>query len=110
MKEFGERLKQARSAKGISQEELAKAMNLTQGSISQFEKGLRLPTPLNIERFCEILGIPKENLIGKEEQNSIDVERVRLMRNIKSLPSEEIEMLNKIAEGLRAKGERNKKD
>lgn len=106
MNDFAERLKRARAQKGISQEELAKAMNLTQGSISQFEKGLRLPTPLNIEKFCEILGVPKETLIGEEEQASLDNERVRLMRNIQSLPSEKIKMLNEIAEGFKAKEER----
>ena len=74
--EFAERLKQARINKGMSQGDLAVAMNLTQGSISHFEKGLRLPTPANIDKFVEVLGISREDLVGTVEAD-VETERVR---------------------------------
>jgi transcriptional regulator with XRE-family HTH domain len=109
MNDFGQKLRELRVDKGISQDDLARKMNLTQGSISQFEKGLRLPTPLNIEKLCGILGVSRESLVGKEEQKSVDVERVRLMRNIQSLPAENLKTLNEVAEAMRGKPEKNRK-
>ena len=57
MQNFAEILRQARQDKGLNQDELAKAMDLSQGAISQFEKGLRRPTPANIQKLSEILGV-----------------------------------------------------
>ena len=67
MAKFGEHLKEARLNKCLKQDELANAMNLTQASISQFEKGQRLPTPANITKFSEILGVSREFLAGEDE-------------------------------------------
>jgi Predicted transcription factor, homolog of eukaryotic MBF1 len=93
MKNFAERLRQARQDKGWNQDDLAKAVELSQGAISQFEKGLRIPTPANITKFSEILGVNRDVLVGEEEMSS---DRVRLMRSIQTLSSEEL----KVVEGV----------
>lgn len=100
MTEFGNRLKEARLNKGLSQEELADAMNLSQASISQFEKGLRLPTPANISKFAEVLDVPREFLAGEDEGR---FEKEMLMRNIKSLSPESIKKINDYIELLKIK-------
>lgn len=100
MAEFGERLKEARIKKELKQEELAKEMDLTQASISQFEKGQRLPTPANITRFSEVLGVSREFLAGEDEGK---FEKEILMRNIKSLRPETIRKINEYAEFLKNK-------
>ena len=82
MTKFSERLRQARLEKGWNQEQLAEAMELSQSAISQFEKGLRLPTPANITKFSEILGVSRDALVGEEEMMT---EKVKLMRSIQSL-------------------------
>lgn len=82
MTNFSERLRQARLEKGLNQEQLAEAMELSQSAISQFEKGLRIPTPANITRFSEILGVSRDTLVGEEEMMT---EKVKLMRSIQSL-------------------------
>ena len=84
---LGERLRQARLDKGWGQEELANAMSLSQGAISQFEKGLRIPNPVNITKFSEILGVSRDLLVGEEDVAS---DRVRLMRSIQTLSPEEL--------------------
>jgi len=101
MAEFGERLKNARVRKGLNQDQLASEMKLTQASISQFEQGQRMPTPANIEKFAEVLGVSKDYLVGKEHG---EFERVKLMRNIKSLSPESVRKINDIVEMIR-KGE-----
>lgn len=93
MTNFSEKLKEARQNKGWNQEEFAEKVSLSQGAISQFEKGLRIPTPANIEKFAKILEVSKDYLIGDEVLTS---ERVRLMRSIQTLSSEEL----KVVEGV----------
>jgi len=95
MSQFGDRLKEARKRKGMSQNDLAKAMNLTQASISQFEKGQRLPTPSNITKFAEILDVRREFLAGENEGK---FEKEILLRNLKDLPPETIRKINDIVE------------
>ena len=40
---YGERLKELRKEKGLTQNDLAKVLNVTQDSISLWEKNKRLP-------------------------------------------------------------------
>jgi transcriptional regulator with XRE-family HTH domain len=98
MSEFGKRLKEARLKKGMRQDELAKAMNLTQPSISQFEKGQRLPTPANIKKFSEILEVPPEFLTGEDKG---EFEKAMLMRNIQGLSPGTIGKINEYIQLLK---------
>lgn len=95
MSEFGNRLKELRVAKNWNQEDLAQAMGLTQASISQFEKGLRIPTPANINKFAEVLGVSRESLAG---DNDGKFEKEMLMRNISNLTPETLRKINEIVE------------
>lgn len=91
MPEFGERLRRARINKGISQAELASAIGLTQASISQFEKGLRMPTPANIRKFAQILNILEVDLAGQDQG---EFEKTLLMRNIRDLSPDTLNKIN----------------
>ena len=51
-KELGNRLKQARKEKGLSQEELANLIGLKVGTVSKYEQGARTP---GIFKLVEIL-------------------------------------------------------
>ena len=95
MTEFGERLREARIDRGMNQGELADAIGLTQASISQFEKGLRMPTPANIRKFAQILDIREEDLAG---QNQGEFEKTLLMRNIRDLSPSSLNKINEYVE------------
>ena len=95
MPEFGERLRKARMDKGMNQAELASAIGLTQASISQFEKGLRMPTPANIRRFAQILDVNEEELAG---QNQGEFEKTLLMRKIRDLSPDSLNKINEFVE------------
>ena len=82
MSDFAEKLRLARQEKGLNQEKMAEMMSLSQSAISQFEKGLRLPTPANIAKFSELLGVSKDSLFNEEETIN---EKVKLMRTIQTL-------------------------
>lgn len=104
MSTFGERLKKAREQAGINQIELAERMGITQASISQYEKGLRIPTPKNIEKFTVVLGVSKEDLAGG---NNAKFEQEMLMRNLKNLTPQSLKKINEYVELLKS-AEKNK--
>lgn len=95
MSEFGERLKQARIKAGMNQQELARALEVTQAAISQFEQGKRKATPATITRMAEILGVDRQTLAGSDEG---EFERSILMRNLKGLSPESLKKINEIVE------------
>lgn len=95
MSKFGDRLKTARLNKGMSQKELADAMEMKQASISQFESGQRLPTPANIKKLATILDVPANDLAGESEGK---FEESMLMRNIKGLSPATLKKINDIVE------------
>ncbi len=98
MSEFGKRLRQARINKGMSQQDLSRAIGMTQASISQFEKGLRTPTPANLRKFAEILDMRDEDLVGETQG---EFETKMLMRNIQDLSPNSLSKINEYAAMIR---------
>lgn len=62
MSELGYNIKMYRSAKRMSQSDLAKKLEVTQGMISQWEKGIRTPRFATLLRLAEALDVPTELL------------------------------------------------
>lgn len=54
---FGDRLKSAREKKNMSQQDLANKLSITDGTISNYEKGVAFPRWDKIVRLCDILDI-----------------------------------------------------
>lgn len=55
--QFGKCLKNARTAKGLSQEKLAETVNLDRTYISLLERGKRNPSLICIASLCQALDI-----------------------------------------------------
>ncbi len=64
---FANRLKEIRTTNGVSQEKLAKQINVTQGMISQWEKGLCEPTATNICKIADFFGVCTDYLLGRQD-------------------------------------------
>jgi transcriptional regulator with XRE-family HTH domain len=94
MKTFSERLKEARIAKGWSQQTLAKKTGFTLESISQFEAGQRFPTPENLDKFAKSLVIATEALSSDE----FLYEKNRLLKNTQGLSPESLRKINDFVE------------
>lgn len=63
----GERIKKLRTQKGITQEEMAKALKTTKQTISKYEKGIVTNIPSDrIEALCKLLETTPEYLLGWE--------------------------------------------
>ena len=59
---FGERLREARKTRGLSQEALADLCDLDRTYVSGVERGVRNPSLKNIGRFAKGLGLSIEDL------------------------------------------------
>jgi transcriptional regulator with XRE-family HTH domain len=103
MTRFGETLRRIRTEKQMNQDALAAKTGLTQAAISQFEKGLRVPTPAKIKEFAEILGVSQDEFFPDPEH-----ERKTLMREIKQMNPEELQDLDKFIGFLKSKRQGDK--
>lgn len=62
-KKFGEKLKEIRTQKGLSQEKLAFKSGLHRTYISDIERGARNVSLVNIEKISKALGISNSELL-----------------------------------------------
>lgn len=62
--EVGKKMKQARMNAGINQREMATRLELTNSSYSNYENGYSEPPVETIQKFCDILKISMNELLG----------------------------------------------
>ena len=56
-KEFGNKLRELRKSKGLSQDNLANKLNISRTTIGRFESGEMIPNAQIIKELCKILGV-----------------------------------------------------
>lgn len=83
-KQFGDRLKELRTEKLMTQEELAKLFNTGKASISNYESNNRLPDANTISKYASYFGVSVDYLLGISENrnNTIDLTMEKLKRFI----------------------------
>lgn len=69
---FGERLKEARKKKGLTQRELAKLIGAKNNSISNWEKDQNVPNGSTVLALSKVLDVSIENLIGHYNLNDVE--------------------------------------
>lgn len=69
-KQIGQRIREERKEKKISQTELSKIVNTTQDTISLWEKGKSAPNIEDIIKLSDYFKISIEELIGIEKDKS----------------------------------------
>lgn len=60
---FGKNLQECRNRRGLTQEQLAKAVNCSQAMIAQCERGSKVPTVVLACDIAEVLGTTVEVLV-----------------------------------------------
>lgn len=63
---IGERLKEARIKKGITQEELGNLVGVTKVSVCGYELGTRTPSVDNFIQLTDVLDVDPNYLLGRE--------------------------------------------
>ena len=56
------KLKAARVNKGLTQEQVATAINRSVSTIKNWEKGISFPKQPDIEKMCDLYGIPYDGI------------------------------------------------
>lgn len=80
-KEIGQRIKELRNSLKLNQKVFGEGTGLTQGGVSLYEKGKRIPDPgilVDIAEFCNVTvdWILTGKAKGKDEKRDRDAERV----------------------------------
>lgn len=65
---FGEKLKQARTRKGLTQRELAEIMKVSKNTITSWEIGTREPNVLSIKQLLSVLGLSADELLETSQE------------------------------------------
>ena len=85
---IGESIRKARIKKNMSQQELAKALNVERSTVSGWETGKRSPDVDMLGKLCAVLDIPVLSLMAESEQTAenplvmiVDDEKVILKYN-----------------------------
>ena len=84
--EIGKFIAECRKNKNMTQNQLAKMLNITNKSISKWENGSCLPDPSLYEPLCDILGITINELFAGQRIEKEDYQRMadaNLMRMLK---------------------------
>lgn len=84
MADFKTRLYELRSAKGMSQAELARAIGISAGSIGMYESGARMPSRSMMERLCDYFNVSLDYMSGKEDRSAyyLDPETAQIAQEV----------------------------
>jgi len=74
-RDIGRRIQKAREESGLSQEELASALGITQSALSNYELGKRRLYLANLEQIANVLGRPLSYFMEEEKQPGDDGRR-----------------------------------
>ena len=70
--DFGQMIRHARHAQGLTLEDLAERVGVTPGALSHIESGRRLPNPKNAIRIAQVLGLAEEDvMLALDEEHSL---------------------------------------
>lgn len=103
---FSDRLKEIRKKSQITQVELAKRCNVSQGTIANWESGIRTPDIDTISIIASILGVSTDYLLGVEQKESpspVEDEREAYRAMLSDLTDEELIEMKKFTSYLRWK-------
>lgn len=85
---LGQRIRQAREKRGLSQEELASALNLGQRAISELENGKRRLPVTDVPKLAQVLDVSILYFFGDEIR--LDDLDIALLKEFHSLPNNQI--------------------
>lgn len=85
---FSERLRELRQNKGLSQSQLADALNISKSAISMYELGKREPDLETLEGIADFFNVDINYLIGKEDGSMyyLDPEAAEIAQEVQKRP------------------------
>ena len=103
-KQLGARLAQVRKAQGVTQSELAKALELSQAVIAQYEAGRKNIPVWRMINMSEALGVMPQALLDSPDSNSVKrgpaPKLLKQVEKISNLPRREQQQIIEVMEAL----------
>ena len=87
-----ERIKALREARGWTQAELARRMNMTRNGINSWERGLSMLSPPSLVDLAKLFSVSTDYLLGVENHSTV---------NVTGLNEEDVALLARLADRLR---------
>lgn len=87
-----ERIKALREARGWTQAELARRMNMTRNGINSWEQGLSMPSPPSLVDLAKLFSVSTDYLLGVENHSTV---------NVTGLNEEDVALLARLVDRLR---------
>ena len=87
-----ERIKALREARGWTQAELARRMNITRNGVNSWEQGLSMPSPACLVDLSKVFSVSTDSLLGVERLETV---------NVTGLDEKDVAMLAQLADRLR---------
>lgn len=81
-KTIGEIISSLRKEKGMTQNDLAEKMNVTDKAVSKWERNLSCPDVNSISKLAEILNVSVDELLTAQKRNEQDNNKVDEVTNI----------------------------
>ena len=87
-----DRIKALREARGWTQAELARKMNMTRNGINSWEQGLSMPSPHSLVDLARLFSVSTDYLLGVENYSAV---------NVTGLNEADVALLAQLADRLR---------
>lgn len=100
LKAVGQRIKDAREAKNLTQEELAALVNLSSTHVSMIERGLKVTKLDTFVAIANALDVSADELLVDVVAQSVTGVSSRLSDKISSLPMKEQKKIIKVIQAL----------
>lgn len=83
MKGYGKKLTELRNEKGLSQQELANKIEITQSSIARYELEKTEPKLSDIKKICQFFEISADEFIGLQDESGTKTQNINQTFNFK---------------------------
>ena len=87
-----DRIRALREARGWTQAELARRLNITRNGVNSWEQGLSMPSPACLVDLAKLFSVSTDYLLGVERLEAV---------NVTGLKEEDIALLAQLADRLR---------
>ena len=87
-----DRIKALREARGWTQAELARRLNLTRNGVNSWEQGLSMPSPACLVDLAKLFSVSTDYLLGVERLETV---------NVTGLDEKDVALLAQLADRLR---------
>ena len=101
---IGEKIREIRISKGITQKQLAEKLNTSQQNLAQYENGKRNPKLETLQRIATALDVAISNLLTKEYIMQGNITRNDLNDWIDVLGETKSDKINELFDSLNEKG------